>query len=78
LDFIWSFKKRGKEVGRKVFFFEKKNQKTFANGVRSLTVAPEPDSAANQAAQSHSRPYEQNFFGSFFQKRTSLLSYLPA
>jgi hypothetical protein len=29
----------------KQFFFEKKNQKTFANGLRSLAQAPQPDSS---------------------------------
>jgi hypothetical protein len=52
-----------KEEGRKQFFFEKKNQKTFAPFGRSLTAAPPSDSA----------PKEQKFFGSFFQKRTSFL-----
>jgi hypothetical protein len=49
-----------------LFFFEKKNQKTFATFGRSRTQAPEPDSVRQL----------QKFFGSFFQKRTSsFLSY---
>jgi len=44
-----------------LFFFEKKNQKTFATYGRSLTQAAVQDSA----------PKEQKFFGSFFQKRTA-------
>jgi uncharacterized protein YbaP (TraB family) len=55
-----------------MFFFEKKNQKTFATGARNRTQAAEPNSAPN----------EKKFFGSFFQKRTFLLFscflYLPA
>jgi hypothetical protein len=51
---------RGDEEG--MFFFEKKNQKTRAPSGRSLSLQPEPDSAAKS----------QKFFGSFFQKRTSL------
>ncbi len=51
-----------------MFFFEKKNQKTFATVSRSLTQAPAPDSA----------PQLQKFFGSFFQKRTpSFLAIYP-
>jgi hypothetical protein len=46
---------------RKMFFFEKKNQKTFATFGRSRTQAPESDSERQ----------EQKFFGSFFQKRTT-------
>ena len=44
-----------------MFFFEKKNQKTFSTDARSLTQAPESESGLQ----------EQKFFGSFFQKRTS-------
>jgi hypothetical protein len=44
-----------------MFFFEKKNQKTFTTGGRSVAQPPGSDSA----------PYLQKFFGSFFQKRTS-------
>jgi len=44
-----------------MFFFEKKNQKTFANMGRSLA----------QAAGSDYERQQQKFFGSFFQKRTS-------
>jgi hypothetical protein len=43
-----------------VFFFEKKNQKTFA----SWRTRPTPNWAASAK--------EQEFFGSFFQKRTRL------
>jgi hypothetical protein len=46
-----------------MFFFEKKNQKTFATLVRSLAPPPAPDSGRKW----------QKFFGSFFQKRTSFL-----
>ena len=46
-----------------MFFFEKKNQKTFAPFARSLAQAAVPVSA----------PYLQKFFGSFFQKRTTYL-----
>jgi uncharacterized protein YciI len=49
-----------------MFFFEKKNQKTFATCGRSRTQAPAPDSAAQ----------EQKFFGSFFQKRTPFFLFL--
>jgi hypothetical protein len=49
-----------------MFFFEKKNQKTFTTGVRSENQAAVPDSA-RQA---------QKFFGCFFQKRTSSLACL--
>ena len=45
---------------KKVFFFEKKKQKTFA----SLSEPPEAASL----------PKEQKFFGSFFQKRTCFLA----
>jgi hypothetical protein len=44
-----------------MFFFEKKNQKTFATSGRGLTQALEPDSD----------DHEQKFFASFFQKRSS-------
>jgi hypothetical protein len=50
-----------KAAGRKVFFFEKKNQKTFAYWLRRL--AP--------AAGISSDLKWQRFFGSFFQNRTS-------
>ena len=46
-----------------MFFFEKKNQKTFATLVRNLAPAPGSDTGRKA----------QKFFGSFFQKRTSLL-----
>jgi hypothetical protein len=46
---------------RKLFFFEKKNQKTFATLVRSLIQRPVTDSGRKW----------QKFFGSFFQKRTA-------
>jgi len=49
-----------KGKARQVFFFEKKNQKTF-NNERCLET---------------SRPYYQKFFGSFFQKRTLALLFL--
>jgi hypothetical protein len=45
---------------RKLFFFEKKNQKTFATR-RTL-----PDGSATAV---------QTFFGSFFQKRTASLAF---
>jgi hypothetical protein len=45
---------------KKRFFFEKKNQKTFA----SLGPAPSGKAAAN----------DQKFFASFFQKRRACLS----
>ncbi len=48
-----------------MFFFEKKNQKTFATFGRSLTQALETDSDRTG----------KKFFGSFFQKRTT--SFLP-
>jgi hypothetical protein len=44
-----------------MFFFEKKNQKTFATLARSQIPPPVPDSEGQ----------EKKFFGSFFQKRTS-------
>jgi hypothetical protein len=44
--------------GRKQFFFEKKNQKTFALGDALHPRGPR-------------QPTEQKFFGSFFQKRTA-------
>jgi hypothetical protein len=40
-----------------MFFFEKKNQKTFATFTRDVSTSPGTQ--------------EQKFFGSFFQKRTS-------
>jgi len=46
--------------GRKMFFFEKKNQKTF---IRSGT-------RGSNRVGSPGRAQEQKFFGSFFQKRT--------
>jgi hypothetical protein len=52
---------------RKQFFFEKKNQKTFANLARSLV----------QALVSDSGRQSQKFFGAFFQKRTPFLSRPP-
>jgi hypothetical protein len=48
----------GKES--KLFFFEKKNQKTFATLAQSRIPQPVP------ASERHL----QKFFGSFFQKRT--------
>jgi hypothetical protein len=48
-----------------MFFFEKKNQKTFATGGRGVVALPGPGSAANG----------KKFFGSFFQKRTFLLTF---
>jgi hypothetical protein len=44
-----------------VFFFEKKNQKTF------VCLAPR---RATQRTTEATRAQEQKFFGSFFQKRT--------
>jgi hypothetical protein len=52
----------GREEVRKQFFFEKKNQKTFAR----FTFLPIHTGALNR----------QKFFGSFFQKRTA--SFLPS
>jgi hypothetical protein len=46
-----------------VFFFEKKNQKTF---IRCPKVPA-------QAGSSGATRKEQKFFGSFFQKRTTFL-----
>jgi hypothetical protein len=46
-----------------MFFFEKKNQKTFSLIGFSLAQLPEPDSALKW----------QKFFGSFFQKTTFFL-----
>jgi len=46
---------------KKVFFFEKKNQKTF------VCLVPRKSTQFVTAK-------EQKFFGSFFQKRTLLLS----
>jgi hypothetical protein len=43
---------------RKQFFFEKKNQKTFAL-------------LADAAGTNGTDPQEEKFFGSFFQKRTA-------
>jgi hypothetical protein len=49
-----------------MFFFEKKNQKTFALLVpRKLHPATPPGTGS----------WEQKFFGSFFQKRTVSFSY---
>jgi hypothetical protein len=57
---------RVQEKGRKTFFFEKKNQKTFPLGARtSAGVACE--ARRGEAA----RRAREKFFGSFFQKRTS-------
>jgi hypothetical protein len=47
-------------LARKVFFFEKKKQKTF-----SLLCSAKAVEAAR-----HNAHNEQKFFGSFFQKRT--------
>jgi hypothetical protein len=47
---------RDRSKGRKQFFFEKKNQKTFGLEVRRWQRAG---------------PHGQKFFGSFFQKRTA-------
>jgi hypothetical protein len=58
---------RGERKGR-MFFFEKKNQKTFSNGGRSLAPAAGSDSGRNL----------QKFFGSFFQKRTTSFLSPPA
>jgi hypothetical protein len=46
---------------RKQFFFEKKNQKTFANGGQHPV----------RKGQSRAAGESQKFFGSFFQKRTA-------
>jgi hypothetical protein len=51
------------KAGRKVFFFEKKKQKTFAN-----CGSPPWSAAITFAGQNR-----QKFFGSFFQKRTASL-----
>jgi hypothetical protein len=52
-----------------MFFFEKKNQKTFAPDGRSQTQTPVPNSA----------PKEQKFFWFFFfKKRTSFTSAVHA
>jgi hypothetical protein len=54
-----------KEVEDRMFFFEKKNQKTFSGCfARSWTV----EQPATGVAQRR-----EKFFGSFFQKRTSFL-----
>jgi hypothetical protein len=47
----------GGKTGRRMFFFEKKNQKTF-------TPSPSPHGLPNACLN------RQKFFGSFFQKRT--------
>jgi hypothetical protein len=49
------------EVEGRLFFFEKKKQKTFASCVRHPDQHRKPDVARNR----------QKFFGSFFQKRTA-------
>jgi hypothetical protein len=48
-----------------MFFFEKKNQKTFA------LARPLP---GESSAATATKPNEQKFFGSFFQKRTFFTS----
>jgi hypothetical protein len=48
----------------RLFFFEKKKQETFANGVRHWA----------QRGNTHAAGQRQKFFGSFFQKRTSFLT----
>jgi hypothetical protein len=53
----------GKSSEGKVFFFEKKKQKTFA-------TSPLP---ATRHGWNHAHRKEQKFFGSFFQKRTASL-----
>jgi len=50
---------------KKVFFFEKKNQKTFVCLVPTQAMPMKTDVNTAQA---------QKFFGSFFQKRTRLPS----
>jgi hypothetical protein len=46
---------------RKLFFFEKKNQKTFTNCIQQ----------ARQRGQSGAALNRQKFFASFFQKRSA-------
>ena len=50
--------------GRKAFFFEKKNQKTFTHS------QPQPPCSPAEEPRRPKRRQEQKFFGSFFQKRT--------
>jgi hypothetical protein len=57
--FIWAFGSSFR--GRKQFFFEKKNQKTFD----CCPLLPGLTGATGAARN------EQKFFGSFFQKRTA-------
>jgi len=52
---------KSRQVKKEVFFFEKKNQKTF------VCLVPRKSTQFVTAK-------EQKFFGSFFQKRTLLLS----
>jgi hypothetical protein len=68
----------GKASKGKLFFFEKKNQKTFFNlvpgirgggGWRKLQVWPCAGDLAAPLAQSH-----QKLFASFFQKRSACLA----
>jgi hypothetical protein len=54
-------KRQAKAIGRKPFFFEKKNQKTFAKLGRAYPDRPKPKSS--------------NVFASFFKKE--VLSPLP-
>jgi len=53
----------GREGKKEIFFFEKKNQKTFVclDGCETRQTCP---------SASHN---EQKFFGSFFQKRTLII-----
>jgi hypothetical protein len=51
-----------------MFFFEKKNQKTFANWAAANPEPQRPDGA---------RPNDRKSFGSFLQKRTSSFSSYP-
>jgi hypothetical protein len=59
----------GLDKARKTFFFEKKEQKTFAPGGVCGTVPMKPKCRLGLIGTESQTPPEQKFFGYFFPKK---------
>ncbi len=66
-----------REAKERMFFFEKKNQKTFPGCfARSWTIEPNVLELVKAAGSLRAAQRFQKFFGSFFQKRTAFFACL--
>jgi hypothetical protein len=62
-----------KEVEDRMFFFEKKNQKTISGCFARSWTVEQKTSALRAVPATGVAQRREKFFGSFFQKRTSFL-----